>query len=161
MRSAPLFAADSIDMSLAFRRGHAAVTAPPRPAITSTARWTKRSTLNLWRRWQGAATISLRTFERGKLEIGTFLRGLSAGGDSGPAWQRRHWPLAPVTPMGSSADPTAAGAAPGPSCNCAKDNLAGTLYNLVGFQTNLTWGEQKRVFGLIPAWPRLNFCATA
>lgn len=31
-----------------------------------------------------------------------------------------------------------------------QDNLAGTLYNLVGFQTNLLWPEQKRVFGLIP-----------
>ncbi|NLG50100.1 MAG: methylenetetrahydrofolate--tRNA-(uracil(54)-C(5))-methyltransferase (FADH(2)-oxidizing) TrmFO [Chloroflexi bacterium] len=31
-----------------------------------------------------------------------------------------------------------------------QDNLAGTLYNLVGFQTNLKWPEQKRVFGLIP-----------
>jgi methylenetetrahydrofolate--tRNA-(uracil-5-)-methyltransferase len=31
-----------------------------------------------------------------------------------------------------------------------QDNLAGTLYNLVGFQTNLRWGEQRRVFGLIP-----------
>lgn len=31
-----------------------------------------------------------------------------------------------------------------------QDNLAGTLYNLVGFQTNLRWSEQKRVFSLIP-----------
>lgn len=31
-----------------------------------------------------------------------------------------------------------------------QDNLAGTLYNLVGFQTNLRWPEQKRVFGMIP-----------
>jgi methylenetetrahydrofolate--tRNA-(uracil-5-)-methyltransferase len=31
-----------------------------------------------------------------------------------------------------------------------QDNLAGTLYNLVGFQTNLRWGEQRRVFALIP-----------
>jgi len=31
-----------------------------------------------------------------------------------------------------------------------QDNLAGTLYNLVGFQTNLRWPEQKRVFSLIP-----------
>jgi methylenetetrahydrofolate--tRNA-(uracil-5-)-methyltransferase len=30
------------------------------------------------------------------------------------------------------------------------ENAAGTLYNLVGFQTNLKFGEQKRVFGLIP-----------
>lgn len=32
-----------------------------------------------------------------------------------------------------------------------QDNTAGTLYNLVGFQTNLKWGEQKRVFSMIPA----------
>lgn len=32
-----------------------------------------------------------------------------------------------------------------------QDNKDGTLYNLVGFQTHLKWGEQKRVFGLIPA----------
>ncbi len=31
-----------------------------------------------------------------------------------------------------------------------KDNIAGTLYNIVGFQTNLTYGEQKRVLRLIP-----------
>ena len=32
-----------------------------------------------------------------------------------------------------------------------QDNAEGTLYNLVGFQTNLKWGEQKRVFSMIPA----------
>lgn len=32
-----------------------------------------------------------------------------------------------------------------------KENNAGTLYNLVGFQTNLKFGEQKRVFSMIPA----------
>ena len=32
-----------------------------------------------------------------------------------------------------------------------RDNAEGTLYNLVGFQTHLKWGEQKRVFSLIPA----------
>ena len=31
-----------------------------------------------------------------------------------------------------------------------QDDFAGNLYNLVGFQTNLTYGEQKRVFSLIP-----------
>ncbi|MCU0486565.1 MAG: methylenetetrahydrofolate--tRNA-(uracil(54)-C(5))-methyltransferase (FADH(2)-oxidizing) TrmFO, partial [Anaerolineales bacterium] len=31
-----------------------------------------------------------------------------------------------------------------------QDNLAGSLYNLVGFQTNLTFSEQQRVFRLIP-----------
>ena len=32
-----------------------------------------------------------------------------------------------------------------------KENAQGTAYNLVGCQTNLKWGEQKRVFSLIPA----------
>lgn len=32
-----------------------------------------------------------------------------------------------------------------------KDNADGTLYNIVGFQTHLKWGEQKRVFSMIPA----------
>ena len=32
-----------------------------------------------------------------------------------------------------------------------RDNFEGTLYNIVGFQTHLTFGEQKRVFSLIPA----------
>ncbi|WAH35414.1 FADH(2)-oxidizing methylenetetrahydrofolate--tRNA-(uracil(54)-C(5))-methyltransferase TrmFO [Alicyclobacillus dauci] len=31
-----------------------------------------------------------------------------------------------------------------------QDNGAATLFNMVGFQTHLKWGEQKRVFGLIP-----------
>ena len=32
-----------------------------------------------------------------------------------------------------------------------QDNTEGTLYNIVGFQTRLKFGEQKRIFGLIPA----------
>ena len=32
-----------------------------------------------------------------------------------------------------------------------RDNAGGTLYNIVGFQTHLKWGEQKRVFSMIPA----------
>jgi len=38
-----------------------------------------------------------------------------------------------------------------------QDNAAGTLYNLVGFQTHLKWGEQKRVFGMIPGLAEAEF----
>ena len=38
-----------------------------------------------------------------------------------------------------------------------KDNADGTLYNLVGFQTHLTFGEQKRVFSMIPALKDAQF----
>ena len=38
-----------------------------------------------------------------------------------------------------------------------QDNAAKSLYNIVGFQTNLKFGEQKRVFGLIPALKDCEF----
>lgn len=38
-----------------------------------------------------------------------------------------------------------------------RDNLIGTLYNLVGFQTNLRWGEQEAVLRLIPGLAHAEF----
>ncbi len=38
-----------------------------------------------------------------------------------------------------------------------QDNADGTLYNLVGFQTGLKWGEQKRVFSMIPGLEHAEF----
>ncbi|VUX02699.1 Methylenetetrahydrofolate--tRNA-(uracil-5-)-methyltransferase TrmFO [Streptococcus constellatus] len=38
-----------------------------------------------------------------------------------------------------------------------QDNAAGSLYNIVGFQTHLKWGEQKRVFRMIPGLENAEF----
>lgn len=38
-----------------------------------------------------------------------------------------------------------------------KENKAGSLFNLVGFQTHLKWAEQKRVFSLIPGLENAEF----
>ncbi len=38
-----------------------------------------------------------------------------------------------------------------------QDDLQGTMYNLVGFQTNLKFGEQKRIFSLIPGLENAEF----
>jgi methylenetetrahydrofolate--tRNA-(uracil-5-)-methyltransferase len=38
-----------------------------------------------------------------------------------------------------------------------QDNSEGTLYNIVGFQTHLKWGEQKKVFALIPGLENAEF----
>lgn len=38
-----------------------------------------------------------------------------------------------------------------------QDNEEGTLFNIVGFQTNLKWGEQERVFRMIPALAEAEF----
>lgn len=37
-----------------------------------------------------------------------------------------------------------------------QDNVIGSLYNIVGFQTNLKWGEQKRVFSMIPGLENMD-----
>lgn len=38
-----------------------------------------------------------------------------------------------------------------------RENIEGTMYNIVGFQTHLTFAEQKRVFGLIPGLENAEF----
>lgn len=38
-----------------------------------------------------------------------------------------------------------------------QDNAAGTLYNLVGFQTNIKWGDQERVLRMIPGLTNAEF----
>lgn len=61
----------------------------------------------------------------------------------------------PMKPVGLT-DP-ATGWRPYAVLQLRQDDAAGTLYNLVGFQTNLRWGEQKRVFSLVPALREATF----
>ncbi len=49
------------------------------------------------------------------------------------------------------------GARPYAAVQLRKENAEGTLYNIVGFQTNLKFGEQKRVFSLIPGLENAEF----
>ena len=55
----------------------------------------------------------------------------------------------PLKPRGIT-DP-ATGREPYAVVQLRRDNFEGSLYNIVGFQTHLTFGEQKRVFSMIPA----------
>lgn len=61
----------------------------------------------------------------------------------------------PMKPVGLT-DPRT-GHRPWAVLQLRKENSDGTMYNLVGFQTNLKFGEQKRVFGLIPALKNAEF----
>ena len=61
----------------------------------------------------------------------------------------------PLKPVGLR-DPRT-GHRPWAAVQLRREDAAGTLYNLVGFQTNLKFGEQKRVFGLIPALRHAEF----
>lgn len=61
----------------------------------------------------------------------------------------------PMKPVGLT-DPNT-GRRPWAVLQLRKENAASTMYNLVGFQTNLKFKEQKRVFGLIPALKNAEF----
>ena len=60
----------------------------------------------------------------------------------------------PLKPVGLT-DKT--GATPYAVVQLRQDNREATLYNLVGFQTHLTWGEQRRVFRMIPGLETAQF----
>ena len=61
----------------------------------------------------------------------------------------------PMKPVGLT-DPKT-GHRPWAVLQLRKENSSGTMFNLVGFQTNLKFPEQKRVFGLIPALKNAEF----
>lgn len=63
-----------------------------------------------------------------------------------------HGPLRPV-----GLDDPRTGRWPHAVLQLRSENAEGTLYNLVGCQTRLKWGEQKRLFGLIPALANAEF----
>lgn len=61
----------------------------------------------------------------------------------------------PMKPVGL-VDPRT-GREPYAAVQLRAENSAGTMYNLVGFQTRLKWGEQKRVFSMIPGLENAEF----
>ena len=61
----------------------------------------------------------------------------------------------PMRPVGIKNPKT--GSRPYALVQLRQDNLAGSLYNLVGFQTNLKFPEQKRVFQMIPGLEKAEF----
>lgn len=98
-----------------------------------------------------AETITLKQFER---EDPHFFEGcmpvetLARRGEQALAF-------GPMRPVGLI-DPRT-GRRPYAVVQLRQDNLAATLYNIVGFQTNLRWGEQKRVLRLIPGLAGAEF----
>ncbi len=97
-----------------------------------------------------AKTIPLREFERdAKFFEGCLpLEVLAQRGRDALAY-------GPLRPTGL-VDPQT-GRRPYAVAQLRQDDFAGTLYNMVGFQTNLRWGEQERVFRLIPGLEKAEF----
>ncbi|HEY1408302.1 MAG TPA: methylenetetrahydrofolate--tRNA-(uracil(54)-C(5))-methyltransferase (FADH(2)-oxidizing) TrmFO [Promineifilum sp.] len=98
-----------------------------------------------------ADTITLKQFER---EDPHFFEGcmpievLAGRGRDSLAY-------GPMRPVGLI-DPRT-GRRPYAAVQLRQDNLAGSLHNLVGFQTNLKWGDQRRVLRLIPGLESAEF----
>ncbi len=96
-----------------------------------------------------AEVVTLRDFEKGGIYEGCMPVEVMAkrGADT-----LRFGPMKPV----GLRDPKT-GHRPWAVLQLRKENREGTLYNLVGFQTNLKFPEQKRVFSMIPALKEANF----
>ena len=73
----------------------------------------------------------------------------------------RYGPLKPVglfdSRLGDFRSPENKGKRPYAVVQLRQEDKAGQLWNMVGFQTNLRWGEQKRVFKMIPGLENAEF----
>ena len=144
---APIVAADSIDVAAAFRasrygRGDADYINCP---------MTEEEYERFVEALVAAERIPLHEFEQ---EDARFFEGCLAV-EVMAARGRDTLAFGPLRPVGLT-DPRT-GKRPYAVVQLRQDNLAGTLYNLVGFQTNLRYGEQERVFRLIPGLEQAEF----
>jgi methylenetetrahydrofolate--tRNA-(uracil-5-)-methyltransferase len=155
---APIVNAESIDLSLAFKasrydkgdeEGGDYINCP----------FTQDEYTTFVRELVSAERIALREFEEAiksgvKAGPDKFFEGclpaeiIAARGEQSLAF-------GPLRPVGLTNPRT--GRWPYAVMQLRQDNLAGSLYNIVGFQTNLTWPEQKRVFRLVPGLQNAEF----
>jgi len=150
---APIVDAGSIDMAVAFRASRYGKGDADYINCPMTAEEYERFVAAL----VAAERIPLRDFERedaGSGEPDRFFEGCLAV-EVMAERGRDTLAFGPLRPVGLT-DPRT-GKRPHAVVQLRQDNLAGTLYNLVGFQTNLRYGEQERVFRLIPGLERAEF----
>lgn len=143
--AAPIVSADSIDMSKVYRssrydRGEADYLNCPMSQVEYE---------RFWHELTSAEKTEVREFEKA-----IFFEGCMPVEEMGARGidTLRFGPLKPVGLVNPYT-----GELPYAVVQLRQDNQAGTLYNLVGFQTHLKWPEQKRVFSLIPGLENAEF----
>ncbi len=142
--AAPIVTAESVDMTVAFRqsrydRGDDYVNCP-----LDEAEYNAFIDALL-----EAQSAPVHGFEEGLLFEGCMpIESIARRGRMAPAF-------GPMKPVGLT-DPRT-GRMPFAVVQLRQDDAAGTLYNLVGFQTRLKFPEQKRVFGMIPGLGNAEF----
>ncbi len=148
----PIVAADSIDMSIAFRAGRYEQEKTESGDYINCPLG-KEEYDEFVAALLEAEKIELRSFEEKDLRENFFEMCLPIEEMA----RRGHKALAfgPMRPVGLI-DPRT-GKRPYAVVQLRQDNLAASLYNIVGFQTNLRWPEQKRVLQLIPGLAQAEF----
>lgn len=144
--AAPIIEKDSIDFNIAFygdrygKEGDSSYINLP---------MNKEEYLQFYNELVNAEVVTLHEFEKKEIFEGCMPIEIMAkrGEDT-----IRFGPLKPV----GFTDPRT-GTKPYAIIQLRQDNSEGTLYNMVGFQTNLKFGEQKRVFSLIPGLKNAEF----
>ncbi len=142
--TSPIVSASSIDMDKAFvasrygKGGADYINCP----------MTEEEYMRFWKALVEAETVPLHDFEEHLFEACLPIEELAKRGPQTLIF-------GPLKPVGLE-DPRT-GQRPYAVVQLRQDNLAATLYSLVGFQTRLKWGEQKRVFSMIPCLHRAEF----
>jgi methylenetetrahydrofolate--tRNA-(uracil-5-)-methyltransferase len=153
---APVIHAHSIDLNIAFRASRYG-TGEQEQGDYINCPLTKEEYYAFTEALMQAERIELRSFEdaiKNGVKAGHFFEGclpveiIAERGLESLAF-------GPMRPVGLR-DPRT-GKRPYAVVQLRQDNLAGSLYNLVGFQTNLKYPEQKRVFRLIPGLKNAEF----
>lgn len=154
--ASPIVVGESIDRSIAFfasryDKGEAAYLNCP---------MNEEQYLHFWQELSRAEQAEVKDFER---ENAKFFEGclpieeLARRGED----TMRFGPLKPVglfdSRLGDFRDPQNRSLRPYAVVQLRQEDRAGNLWNMVGFQTNLRWGEQKRVFRLIPGLETAEF----
>ena len=143
--AAPIVEADSLDQEIIYRasrydKGEAAYLNCPF--------YTKEEYLAFYEALKTAETAEVKDFEHNVFEGCMPIEEMAYRGED----TMRFGPLKPI----GLRDPRN-GREAYAVVQLRQDNAAGTLYNLVGFQTHLKWPEQKRVFRMIPGLENAEF----
>jgi methylenetetrahydrofolate--tRNA-(uracil-5-)-methyltransferase len=145
--ASPIVVGESINRDIAFMasrydKGEAAYLNCP---------MNKEQYLRFWEELRKAEQTELKDFERETAKFFEACLPIEEQARRGEDTMR----YGPVKPVGLSDSRT--GERPYAVVQLRQEDKAGQLWNMVGFQTNLRWGEQKRVFQLIPGLENAEF----
>ncbi|NJM68834.1 MAG: FADH(2)-oxidizing methylenetetrahydrofolate--tRNA-(uracil(54)-C(5))-methyltransferase TrmFO [Scytonema sp. RU_4_4] len=145
--ASPIIVGESINRDIAFLasrydKGEAAYLNCP---------MNKEQYLQFWQELCAAEQVELKDFERETAKFFEACLPIEELARRGEDTMR----YGPLKPVGLSDSRT--GERPYAVIQLRQEDKAGQLWNMVGFQTNLRWGEQKRIFQMIPSLENAEF----